>query len=86
MLSLPIQMLSSTPLGPDVSIEVLAKRTDGLSGSDLKEICRNAAMTPVREYMRAKGGNHEEMMKGQQEVGLQNQHFRNLSAHQETWD
>ncbi|WWC88512.1 uncharacterized protein L201_003423 [Kwoniella dendrophila CBS 6074] len=33
----------------------LALKTDGLSGSDLRETCRNAAMIPVREVMRDKG-------------------------------
>ncbi len=48
-------MLGSTSLSPDFSIEALARRTDGLSGSDLKETCRNAAMKPVREVMRTQG-------------------------------
>ncbi|KAL7423000.1 mitochondrial dynamin GTPase Msp1 [Cryptotrichosporon argae] len=48
-------MLAHTKLAPDCSIEALARRTDGLSGSDLKETCRNAAMAPVRELMREKG-------------------------------
>ncbi|KAG8907725.1 exosome nuclease subunit [Tulasnella sp. 403] len=60
-------MLASTSLAPDLSIEMLAKQTDGLSGSDLKEVCRNAAIMPVREYMRDKGGDPEEMMKAQKE-------------------
>ncbi|CAJ0914992.1 7601_t:CDS:10 [Entrophospora sp. SA101] len=30
----------------------LVAKTAGFSGSDLKELCRNAAMFPVREYMR----------------------------------
>ncbi|OXG18745.1 ATPase [Cryptococcus neoformans Tu401-1] len=48
-------MLMHTRLAPDFSIEKLAQRTDGLSGSDLRETCRNAVMTPVQELMREKG-------------------------------
>jgi ATP-dependent 26S proteasome regulatory subunit len=63
-------MLKSSSLAPGLSIRELARRTDGLSGSDLKEMCRNAAMVPVREYMRQNGGSIEDMRKGQAEVGF----------------
>ena len=53
-------MLSHTTLAPDFTIERLALRTDGLSGSDLRETCRNAAMVPVTELMREKGGHGKE--------------------------
>ncbi|SPC65607.1 probable MSP1 - intra-mitochondrial sorting protein [Ustilago sp. UG-2017b] len=45
-------MLSATPLDSNFSISDLVKRTEGYSGSDLKELCRNAAMRPVREFLR----------------------------------
>ncbi|ODO05174.1 ATPase [Cryptococcus wingfieldii CBS 7118] len=48
-------MLAHTKLSPDFSVDELARRSDGLSGSDLRETCRNAAMVPVRELMREKG-------------------------------
>ncbi|KAG8743504.1 hypothetical protein FRC10_011895 [Ceratobasidium sp. 414] len=60
-------MLKSANLIPDFSIRELARKTDGLSGSDLKEACRNAAMVPVREYMKLNGGSHEDMRRAQAE-------------------
>lgn len=46
-------MLRDIKLAPSFSLDTLVRRTDGLSGSDLKETCRNAAMVPVRDYMRS---------------------------------
>lgn len=45
-------MLKDIKLDKSFDLEALVRKTDGLSGSDLKEACRNAAMVPVREYMR----------------------------------
>lgn len=45
-------MLQDIKMDPRFSLDALVRRTDGLSGSDLKEACRNAAMVPVREHMR----------------------------------
>lgn len=53
---------------PAFSIVALAEATDGLSGSDLRELCRNAAMVPVREFMQSTNDNHEALVKGQLEV------------------
>ena len=61
-------MLKDSKLSPDFSFETLAERADGLSGSDLKELCRNAAMVPVREFMRSTSDNPDAMVKGQLEV------------------
>ncbi|EJD50880.1 AAA-domain-containing protein [Auricularia subglabra TFB-10046 SS5] len=60
-------MLKDTRLAPDFSIERLAAVTDGLSGSDLKEACRNAAMLPVREYLRQNGSDPDALRRAQQE-------------------
>ena len=35
-------------------LEYLVRVTAGMSGSDIKEACRDAAMVPVREYIRGK--------------------------------
>lgn len=72
-------MLESTPLAPGFSFEALADTTKGLSGSDLKETCRNAAMRPARELMREKGGNGAQGMEAAiKEVRAHPRAFRNI--------
>ena len=61
-------MLKDTELSDDFSIHKLAEETDGLSGSDLKELCRNAAMRPMREFIRESGDDHEMLSRSQEEV------------------
>jgi ATPase family AAA domain-containing protein 1 len=39
---------------PNFNLEYLVRVTAGMSGSDIKEACRDAAMGPVREYIRRK--------------------------------
>lgn len=68
------QMLQDVSLSPNLSLRKLAEYADGQSGSDLKELCRNAAMMPVREYVRNSGGDPDIMRKAQEEV-------RSLSHH-----
>ncbi|THH27603.1 hypothetical protein EUX98_g6589 [Antrodiella citrinella] len=60
-------MLKDTKMAPDFSMDVLAQRTHGLSGSDLKEICRNAAMIPMREFMRNAGSNLDVLARAQED-------------------
>ena len=36
----------------DVDTQKLASQTEGFSGSDLRELCRNAAIFRIREYLR----------------------------------
>ena len=45
----------------DFDLEYLVRVTAGMSGSDLKEICRDAAMAPVREYIRHQKANGARM-------------------------
>jgi len=60
-------MLKDTPLEPNFPMRLLAQRSVGMSGSDLRELCRNAAMLPVREYVRATSTDQEALVKGQLE-------------------
>ncbi|KAN0124161.1 ATPase [Lactarius tabidus] len=50
------KLLHGVPLAPNFSMRALAKSSAGKSGSDLKEICRNASMIPARELLRQAGG------------------------------
>jgi len=61
-------MLKDTRIVDGFSMTSLAEATEGHSGSDLRELCRNAAMVPVREFMRSAEGNEELFAKGQLEV------------------
>lgn len=46
-------VLGPTKTDPEhFDIDYVAKVTAGMSGSDLKEACRDAAMIPMREYIR----------------------------------
>jgi ATPase family AAA domain-containing protein 1 len=47
-------ILKDTKVDPDqFDLEYLTRVTAGMSGSDIKEACRDAAMVPVREFIRA---------------------------------
>ena len=61
-------MLKETELEIDFPLGELAEQTEGLSGSDLKELCRNAAMAPVREYMKKVEGDPIALGKVQSQV------------------
>ncbi|KAM7217026.1 P-loop containing nucleoside triphosphate hydrolase protein [Rhypophila decipiens] len=45
-------VLGDTKRDPDFNLEYIARVTEGMSGSDIKEACRDAAMVPMREYIR----------------------------------
>lgn len=46
-------ILKDTKIDPDhFDIEYLTRVMAGMSGSDIKEACRDAAMVPVREFIR----------------------------------
>lgn len=45
-------VLSSEQIADDVDLNRLSKLTNGFSGSDLRELCRNSSVYRIREYMR----------------------------------
>ena len=45
-------ILDNEPIAEDVDIAQLAKLSDGFSGSDLQEVCRNASIYRVRDYIK----------------------------------
>ncbi|KAI1763766.1 AAA-domain-containing protein [Hypoxylon sp. FL1150] len=45
-------VLKDTKIDSSFNVEYIARVTAGMSGSDIKEACRDAAMAPVREYIR----------------------------------
>lgn len=42
------------PLAEDVDLKILAEKTDGYSGADIEGVCREAAMTAVRDDWKVK--------------------------------
>ena len=48
---------------PAFDLGYIARLTAGMSGSDLKEACRDAAMIPMREYIRTSRASGESMRK-----------------------
>ena len=44
------------PIAPDVDIEALARRADGLTGADLETMCKKATLLAIAEYQRGGRG------------------------------
>lgn len=65
-------ILKDTKTDPEFSLEYITKVTAGMSGSDIKEACRDAAMAPVREYMR------EHRASGNSMSSITPEHFRGI--------
>lgn len=42
-------------MAENVDLSKIANRTDGYTGSDLRQVCTNAALRPVKELLRTTG-------------------------------
>lgn len=63
---------------PAFDLDVLVRVSAGMSGSDIKEACRDAAMVPVREaikYARLSGGSMKKSIRSDAVRGLQTDDF-----------
>ena len=66
-------ILKNTKLDTEnFDVNYLTRVMDGMSGSDIKEACRDAAMVPVREYMR------EQRAKGTDMSGVTHEGVRGI--------
>lgn len=71
-------VLKDTKIDKDnFDLAYIVRVTAGMSGSDLKEVCRDAAMVPVREYIRQKkaAGGRIEAVNASDIRGLRTQDF-----------
>lgn len=71
-------MLKDTSLDQaNIDLAYIARIMDGMSGSDIKEACRDAAMVPVREMIRQQreSGRRMHEVRAQQVRGLRTEDF-----------
>ncbi|MEM1566665.1 MAG: CDC48 family AAA ATPase [Candidatus Bathyarchaeia archaeon] len=66
--------LKKKPLAEDVSIEELAKRTEGYTGADLAAVCNMAVMLAIREHVMA-NKDPEEAKKNVKNIKVGRRHF-----------
>ncbi len=62
------------PLAEDVSIDELAKKTEGYSGADIEALCREAGMLAIRDAI-GKGISKEELKKIVGKIKVTKKHF-----------
>ncbi|MBI5344833.1 MAG: CDC48 family AAA ATPase [Deltaproteobacteria bacterium] len=60
------------PLGQGVDLEGLAGATDGMAGSDIEALCREASVTAIRDFLSARGPKPEEY----KDLVITGEHFK----------
>ena len=60
--------LRNVAINPDVDYKKLVNMTDGYSGADLANVCRDAAMEPMRRKLNSTGFNFENINDHAQEI------------------
>jgi transitional endoplasmic reticulum ATPase len=64
------------PLAPDVDLEELAERTEGMVGADIEGLCRQAAMLAIREFLGEEQGSRGAEEQGKTPMpNIGKQHF-----------
>jgi katanin p60 ATPase-containing subunit A1 len=55
------ELLPYTPGTMEIPYDVLVEKTEGYSGSDIRLVCKEAAMQPLRRVMAVLEGRKEEV-------------------------
>lgn len=58
------ELLPYTPGTMEIPYDVLVEKTEGYSGSDIRLVCKEAAMQPLRRVMAVLEGRKEEVPEG----------------------
>ena len=66
--------LRGKPIGEDVDVEELAKRTDGYVGADIEAIVKEAVMSALREFITS-GISEEHVNKATKNIVIKKEHF-----------
>lgn len=66
--------LKGKPLGGDVDLRELARKTEGYVGADIEAICREASMLALRELIKP-GMDRESVVKGSKGIEIRKEHL-----------